>query len=257
MLTIGVLLMACATSESDASRFDQPPAATVFGQTTQSVELEVDYAKGAEPATGIVPGVGADAWNLFRANAERVFAKATPKTIQAPSTLDEMEALDVTGDSFTEHEILALADAHRTKRSNGSLATFYALWLPGYFDDGHGPQKDVLGITVGSTGVIAMFKGALETANNGGTQLALLEQFTLLHEFGHAVGLVDNGIHPSSPHRDTSHGAHCTNPACVMYHANEGAAAALAFSRQITVGNQILLGPECLEDIDTFAKSPR
>jgi predicted Zn-dependent protease len=257
LLAACLTLAACGDGpKDDAARFHQPTATVVFGSATESIELEVDYAKGAEPKAGIVPGVGADAWTLFGTNAKRIFSKASPKTLTVPATLGEMEALDITGDSFTEDEILSIADAHRSKRSAGSLATFYAVWLPGYFNDGHGPKKDVLGVTIGATGVIAMFKGAIESTSGGGAfQAALLEQFTLLHEFGHAVGLVDNGISPASAHRDTSHGAHCTNPACAMYFANEGVAAALNFARQITVGDEILLGPECLEDIDNFAAS--
>ncbi len=257
VLAACMAVVACGSKgESDASRFDQPTATVVFGGATEAVEVEVDYAKGAAPATGIVPGVGADAWGLFANNAKRIFAKASPKTLKVPSTLADMEALDITGESFTAEDILSIADAHRNKRSAGSLATFYVVWLPGYFDDGHGPKKDVLGTTIGATGVTAMFKGAIDASAGGvAFQAALLEQFALLHEFGHAVGLVDNGINPASAHRDMSHGAHCSNPACAMYHANEGIAAALTFARQITVGDQILLGPECLEDIDTFAAS--
>ncbi len=257
-LAAAMAVVACSSEpKSDAARFGQPTATVVFGSTTDTVEVEVDYAKGAAPSTGIVPGVGADAWGLFATNAKRIFAKTTTKkTLTIPATLAEMEALDVTGDSFTEEDILSIADAHRNKRSAGSLATFYVVWLPGYFNDGHDVKKDVLGVTIGATGVTAMFKGAIDASSGAvGFQPALLEQFTLLHEFGHAVGLVDNGIQPASAHRDTSHGAHCSNPACAMYHANEGIAAALNFARQITVGDQVLLGPECLEDLDTFAAS--
>jgi hypothetical protein len=246
---------ACGSSgKDDAARYDQPSAAVVFGSKTESVEVEVDYARGAEPATGVVPGVGADAWTLFATNARRIFANASPKTLKLPAALGEMEPLDIHGETFSESQILAIADAHRNERSGGARATFYAVWLPGYFDDGHGPRKDVLGVSVGATGVIAMFKGAIRsTAGGAGFQSALLEQLTLLHEFGHAVGLVDNGIVATSPNHDPSHGAHCSNPACAMYYANEGVGAALDFARQITVGNEILLGPECLGDIDAFA----
>src|SRR5262249_22155626 len=101
-------IVACGNdAKDDAARFDQPPAAVVFGAQTQAIELEVDYARGAEPATGVVPGVGADAWALFSTNATRIFAKASPRSIKVPSTVAEMEALDdVTGETFTESQIL-------------------------------------------------------------------------------------------------------------------------------------------------------
>jgi hypothetical protein len=251
-------IVACGTETSDAERFHQPTADVVFGVEKSSIELEVDYAKGAEPATGVIPGVGADAWSLFATNATRIFAKASPKTLKVPSRLDEMEAIDVAGETFTESEVLAIADRHRSVRSPGASASFYVVWLPGFLADAEGAKPDILGVAIGATGVIAMFKGAIDrTRASGGPgfQAALLEQFTLVHEFGHAVGLVDNGITPASAHRDMSHGPHCSNPACAMYHANEGIAAALTFSRRITAGDEILLGPECLEDIDHFAST--
>jgi predicted Zn-dependent protease len=41
------------------------------------------------------------------------------------------------------------------------------------------------------------------------------------HEFGHLMGLVDQGSPMQNDHKDADHGAHCINPSCLMYHAVE------------------------------------
>jgi len=43
-----------------------------------------------------------------------------------------------------------------------------------------------------------------------------------LHEFGHVLGLVDNGAPLTSDHLDEEHGHHCSNPDCLMYWEYEG-----------------------------------
>jgi hypothetical protein len=49
-----------------------------------------------------------------------------------------------------------------------------------------------------------------------------VEQATVVHEFGHLAGLVDNGVPMVSPHLDPEHAKHCTNEVCVMYCRTKG-----------------------------------
>jgi hypothetical protein len=80
-----------------------------------------------------------------------------------------------------------------------------------------------------------------------------VEQATIIHELGHAFGIVDNGVPMVTPHRDTDHGAHCDNDKCVMYYLNEGASDATAFVRdKVLTGNQILFDAHCLADADAI-----
>lgn len=84
-----------------------------------------------------------------------------------------------------------------------------------------------------------------------------IEQATLIHEFGHAIGLVNNGVPLASQHQDTAHGAHCTNDRCVMFWQVEGANDAAQFVRDAVIGNDtILWGDECLMDVDTLTGAP-
>lgn len=75
-----------------------------------------------------------------------------------------------------------------------------------------------------------------------------------MHELGHAIGLVNNGIPMSSPHQDAEHGAHTTNNECVMYWLNEGPSGLRDFVAQYIVSGETLMwGPQVLSDAEAFS----
>jgi predicted Zn-dependent protease len=256
MAALALVLGCGGGGDSDVGGLDaQPPPARLFDRSVTTVALEVDYATGAAPYTGGIGGAFGDTWELFQSNAERLF-KDDGKTLEIPTTLAQMEELsDVPPGPYTVDEILALADTHRDRPSAGATATFYIVFLDDYFDDGMGANTGVLGVSIGDTGVIAMFKPVIEST---GTPLTpnlerYVEQSTLVHEFGHAVGLVDNGVSMVAPHKDDGHGAHCSNDKCTMYWLNEGASDAAQFARDYVVsGSSILFDDACLADIDAI-----
>lgn len=255
-------LAACTRSPSegdggvggDGGGGRQPTAEELYSGAYATVVLEVDYQSGAAPYTGEVAAFG-DTWSIFSTNAERLFM-GSGKTLELPSSLGEMEELSsVFGEDFTVEMILAIADEHRDQRSDQPTATFYALWLDGYFFDGGERKTSILGVSLGQTGVIAMFKPVIESA----TVLDLpnasrfAEQAILVHEFGHALGLVNIGIPLQSPHHDEAHGAHCVNDRCVMFWAYEGASDLAMFVRDyVTSADVILFAPDCLADVDAI-----
>jgi predicted Zn-dependent protease len=246
-----VVTISCGDSSTSANDGGaQPEPIALYDDAITTIELEIDYASGAEPYTGSVVGMG-EVWNVFRTNAEALFA-GRDKTFVIPTELAEMEELgDVTGESFTSNEILDLASAHRDRPSDGSTATFYILFLDGFYEDGDGVNEGVLGVSIGDTGVIAMFKPVIESTSSGpflGVE-KFVEQATLVHEFGHAVGLVNNGVPLASAHHDEEHGAHCANQDCVMYFQIEGTQGAIDFVAETVVSDDVILfGSECLED---------
>jgi predicted Zn-dependent protease len=224
------------------------PIAHLYAKSTTQIDIEVDYQRGAEPYTGMI--LTMDTWNLFIANVNRLF-QGSGKTLKVPTTIDKMEMLsDISGQNFTTQQLLDIATLHRQQRDTETTTSFYFVFLDGYFNDGKMVRMDVLGVSLGKTGVIAMFKPVIASTSSLANIRKFVEQSTLIHEFGHAIGLVNNGVAMAASHQDTANGAHCNNDRCTMYYANEGAAAAVMFaSKYIQTGEEILFDASCLADV--------
>ena len=252
-----LLLLSAACSSPSATGGpgnEQPSSQSLFSPSVTKVVFEIDYQPGAEPYVGGL-GAGGDGWQIMRDNVARLFQRSQ-KAVTLPTTLAQMEQLPAgqAGASYSTDAVLAIADAHRGTPSAGDTAAFYVAFLDGYFEDSGGVEKQVLGVSIGKTGVIAMFKPVIASTDGplGGTARNV-EQTTLVHELGHAVGLVDNGIPLTSAHHDAAHGAHCTNQRCTMYWENEGASSAAQFVKQIlTGGSNVVFAADCLADVDAM-----
>ncbi len=246
--------LSCNPSTSDESEEEQPSPQTLFSSGIKNVILEIDYQNAdSAPYTGSIGTYSEDTWAIFSSNATRLFQDSGDKNLTIPNMLDQMEELeDITDTDFTVDEILSIADAHRNQKSSGDTATFYGIWFDGYFNDGS-IREDVLGVSIGDTGVIAMFKPVISGSSSMEGVQKFVEQSTIVHEFGHAIGLVNNGISLTSEHQDEANGAHCDNPDCTMYYANEGTSAAIKFAQQyIDSGETILFDDNCLADVDAM-----
>lgn len=261
-----LLLVLAACGNSAAGDDDGPPGdgsqpvdgnGEVFEPAVTRVVIEIDYETGREPFTG--PTLGStDTFELSAANLDRLFAGK--KQITLPRTLAEMQEVGTIADEeLTVSDLLELAQLHRDRQDGGDTRTYYLLWVSGNFADQDGVKPGVLGVSIGTTGVIAMFKDVIDSTNVIGVPsiVRFVEQATIIHELGHAFGLVDNGVPMVSPHRDVSHGAHCNNDDCVMYYLNEGASDATAFvQRRVLTGDTILFDAACLADADAQTGGP-
>jgi hypothetical protein len=256
-----VALLGCERSEVDPDgggggdggrTATQPSPLELYSDSFPSIVLEVDYQSGAEPFTGEVAAFG-DTWSIFSTNAARLFLD-DQKTLEIPASLGEMEELSaIFGEDFTAEMILAIAGEHRDTASVAPVASFYALWLDGYWNDGGERKTSVLGVSLGGTGVIAMFKPAIRSAGVLMNADRFAEQAILVHEFGHAVGVVENGVPAQSPHHDADHPGHCLNDRCVMFWAYEGASDLAMFVRDVVVSSDVILfAPDCLADVDAM-----
>lgn len=225
----------------------------VFASDVARVAIEIDFETGQSPFTGPVAGFG-DTFDLTVENVERLFSGT--KTLTIPRTTGEMEDVGAIPDEeLTSQDLLALADQHRGRRDESGTKTYYILFVSGHFANGEGVQPNVLGVSLGSSGVIAMFKDVIRSTDVVAfpNLVRFVEQTTLVHELSHAIGLVDNGVPLATAHVDTPHGKHCTNDRCVMYYLNEGASDAAMFARQvITTGSRILFDDQCLGDVDAL-----
>ena len=262
------LLAACNFGNSMGNGGDDDPAidarppgdgkptgnGTVFDSSVTAVTVEIDYEAGQEPFTGPILGFG-DTFDLTVSNIRRLFSNKKQLTI--PTTLAAMQSLGgVPDEELTIADIINLANANRGNRDTATEKTYYVLFVSGHYADANGVYTGVLGVSIADTGVIAMFKDVIRTAGIGNVQ-RYVEQSTLVHELGHAIGLVNNGVPLTSAHQDAAHGAHCTNDSCVMYWQNEGVSGMTAYATQYVLANDsILFRTECLGDVDALTGGP-
>jgi len=219
------------------------PAPDVGGPelaTATRVVFEVDAQPGAQPR-GALPSAVSDPWELTRLNAE---ALIPDRTIELP-TEDESGTLEVEGEDFDAQTLLDIAAAHADLDPAPDTAVFHFLFLDGYYAENGERQDSVLGVSLGDTGVIAMFTPVI----GDGVLARFVEQTTMIHELGHAVGLVDNGLTMVDDHLDREHGAHCTVDTCVMYWLNEGVSDLRQYVQQyVATGETVIFDDACLAD---------
>ncbi len=72
-----------------------------------------------------------------------------------------------------------------------------------------------------------------------------LESISLMHEFGHLLGLVNIETPMQTEHLDEAHDKHCDNPNCLMYWKAETS----NVLQMITPGSLPGLDAHCLEDL--------
>ena len=146
---------------------------------------------------------------------------------------------------FSVEDISGIESAHRTQKPNGKTLTAYFFFADGDYSANSGNSK-VLGIAYGSSSM-ALFEKTIKDFSGGVAQpsVAVMESTVILHEFGHILGLVNNGTSMQSQHQDVPHGKHCDDQNCLMYYSVETS----DIVANIVGGNIPLLDARCLADL--------
>jgi predicted Zn-dependent protease len=236
-------LTGCADTIDETSPYDED---------TTEVGLVVAYEDNAAPYTGDIGPISIDTWGLYDTNISALF-EGTGITTPFPDALDAMTSMGIIEDeNYTAERILELADEHLPVTAESGVVTYRALWLDGYLEVDGVAETSVLAVSISGTDVIAMFKPVIESTSTLEPVAAYSEQAVILHEVGHALGLVNNGVEMVADHQDTDNGHHCTNEQCVMYYANEGAEDLADFIQQyVTSGDEVIFDDECVNDVQS------
>ena len=226
-----------------------------YYSTMDKLVLEVAYEPGATPYTEAILGTGS-LWDFAEANLNALFdGRKTQVAVTVPKTISEMTAIPSQGKtSFTADEILNISNRYQKGHSTAKTAYFFIVFLNGYYNDNGTAKQSVIGASIPGTAVIGMFKPVILSTKTGQSDSVpkYVEQSTIIHEMGHALGLVNNGVPMTAQHQDTSRGHHCTNPDCVMYWSNEGAADLSSFIQNLKQGQIVVYGQECLDDTRSY-----
>jgi hypothetical protein len=185
------------------------PKDYVSGDQYTKWVIEVDTVAGQSPPAGVLDFV-----------KNRLVA-----VVDKPDGIEMRvdETLPTRGGTWTQKDLLDLSDAHKQTGTSGKTAAIHLLFVDGAYEEGN-----VLGATfsresssgrVVATGPIVIFSEAIE---DGCLALCLTGtapafRAVVTHEFGHAIGLVDNGIDMVRDHEDDAHPGHSTNSRSVMW----------------------------------------
>jgi hypothetical protein len=259
-LVLGILLVlsgcSAATSE-DASRAG--PDSTILDLSglytnVNSIAIRVIYEPDAVPSTGTT-GNGVQYWSVLEDNMRSLFqGRAIEPEIIVPYDLADMEQIPEQGrTSWTKDQILGLARSMGNSSLEPSAAEFHVLFLNGYFNENNTINISTVGVSIGGTTVVAVFKDVIASSGYSPILTAIMEQATLVHELAHTLGLVDNGVPVSSDHEDPDHAHHCMNEACLMYWNNEQDDLAVFVKQILNSGIVIMFCQECLQDTRSYA----
>jgi hypothetical protein len=225
-----------AGSASHASPADPRWLGYIRGSQYSRLEFEVDAVAGLQPAGGA---------------SEPVLA-ALARSIDKPDgiALRADGALEPHADSFVWKfdDLDALAQQTFEDRTGSGSIAIHMMFVDGHYED-DGAQGVVLGVAWDHRHV-AMFKDNIARSCSSRSTLGLLdpnacqraEAVVWLHEVGHVLGLVDNGLPMVENHRDPdpAHGRHDADEACVMYWAYDGEAAVDAVLANVLGGRDEL-----------------
>lgn len=167
----------------------------------ENLVIEIDYMEGFKPTD--------DAINSLQTFLENRLNKKSV-TILTPSSISAGGQ-----SSYTASEVRNLEETHRSGFSEENTLAAYILILDGEYE-----QSNVLGIAHYNTST-ALFGESIHNASTGvsSNPREIIEATVLRHEFGHLLGLVDNGIEMQEEHKDSQHADHCNNENCLMYYS--------------------------------------
>ncbi len=248
ILSFSLLIFGCGKEAPRKSSEVRQNVSAIYA--SREIQVKVFYEEGAEPYTDTLLVQNLSLWNILEANIQALF-EGKNTLIRVPKSLTEMSKISTKNKtSWSLEDVIKLSTENSLTEVSG-VTQFQVFFLKGYADGN--PQ--IIGFHISNTKIIAIFKDVIKSSGSGQLQIVpkYVEQATLVHEMGHALGLVNNGLPMSTPHQDTAHGAHCNNPDCVMYYTNEGAADMLKFARGASEkNNPVMFDPRCLSDAQNY-----
>jgi hypothetical protein len=187
------------------------PQALLLDGVSSSVIVEVDA----------VPGHGPDlpTLDLLKETLQNVTGK--PVLVAGPTPIPAQ------GGAYTESDLLRIHRDNAFFAPDGFLqngqAVLHVVYLDGHLRSDAG-DRHTLGRTLLQEGLIVVFRDSYSHAYRllNGTEWAdasgEMDRHVLLHEAGHALGLVGNGVPQVRDHVDPHSPGHSRYTESVMYH---------------------------------------
>ncbi len=170
--------------------------------------IEIDYVEGAEPDQDAIDTL-----------VETIEMLCNKESIEVSYPDDVIPSSESAGPEYTYDEVENMEIAWRDNYRGDDTAVLYFLYVDGnseYDDEESGTA--VLGYAYHGSSMV-IFMDTIHSYPSAFVQSDLIKTVTV-HEFGHLIGLVDNGLDMVNEHDDPDHPPHCDNPDCMMYWLN-------------------------------------
>jgi len=225
-------------------------ARRVFDPALTGFAIQVFYEAGAEPYTGAIGLTSNDTWDIARTSYGELFAAHTGRVVSTPRQLAQMNAIPDQGiQNWSVAQLVELGDSLAPPLVENGVAQVIVIFLNGLYDG----SESVLGVHPRNSPFSFVFKEVVKSVGGDGTTQRYVEQATVVHEIGHTIGFVDNGVPMVNAHEDTEHPHHTLDQDGVMYWAVESGNGILGFLTDVIVGGRLnLFGSASLLDAQNY-----
>ena len=202
-----LLTFLCACKKEKDVQVKDTPSDFLSDLNYNTMKVELAYVSGMRPTDGTIAQL----------------TEFLNKRLNKPAGIDIVtKEIPSPGlNSYTVEDLGEIEKNYRSEKNAGKLITAWIFYADNDYSSDAQNAK-VLGVAYGPSSM-AVFEKTVREYSGGLTQpdRTLVESTVSQHEFGHVLGLVNNGTAATSDHQDTAHGSHCKNTKCLMYYATE------------------------------------
>ena len=213
-VAVFVLAAACGQRSkiTDFVKQQDIDAAEYFSDRVTEFSVKVYYEDAAAPYAGAPLG-GSNTWDITFQSFTELFKAHTARRITVPRELSAMTPIGRKNVSvWDEKQLTELAKNLATAEEPGQKVAL-VIFIHGNYQS----EDAVLGLHFSGLRAAFIFKDNLQKFGGSDQFLRRMEQATVVHEVGHVVGLVNNGVPMAVPHEDAAHPHHSTDSLDVMY----------------------------------------
>lgn len=210
LLFFSLILLATSCDRDEPSALQKNnsvlPADFLSNKTFTKLQLEIVYVQGFPPSSSAINNLKV----FLETHLNKASVTVTQRSIPSPGN-----------QILSAESVRDLEKVHRRTVTDGDNLTAFIYYADGEYSQNQGNTK-VLGIAYGASSICVFQKTVNELGGGfGSSARAALETVVVSHEFGHLLGLVNNGTSMVAPHQDNAHAAHCTATDCLMYYKAE------------------------------------
>lgn len=230
-LILSGMVSGCRKDNSTHNNDRVTPNSFLSGNKYEKLTVEIQYVNGYQPTSATLDNLKALLeQRLNKPGGIIIIQDAIPSPGKSAYSIDDIRNIEKT---------------NRTQNTKRNLLTAYFFFADNDYAVNSGSSK-VLGIAYGNSSMV-VFEKTIKDFAGGITQppITVLETTVLEHEFGHLIGLVNNGSSMQSPHQDEPHGKHCDDKNCLMYYLAETS----DIVTNLVGGNIPSLDAKCLVDL--------